>query len=682
MGVIDTAISWAVSIANDDSHKYSQAVRWGPHYDCSSFAITAFKQAGIDTGATYTGDMYNRFTAKGFQDVTSSCNLSTGAGMKKGDILLNVEKHAALVQLDGGTTVEARSTKDGIVANVPYRNYPWDYVLRYPDSSSSGKVIRVYTTFPKYELSESAIEDIATMITGEQGGDDVLACRQEASQLANLNEVTYGRSNTENAILKSLHGGWYNSGSWSRGCTQKAIEAVRFVLVEGKRVLPRYVTEHDMFPLDAAISGHWHNGSSEDRSQYKQHSTVIRQNPNRFSGGGSSYTFYCFFGSNGDKDVAGYYSKDYEKYKNDIPWTEGADNETYMYSENAYEDTEPTVVWNNRVQENIHPKLQGLSHIASTGELALYADGVNITRYTGNLSWSNSIYELSTTMSFDIAKTDAAYLKDLITAPIVGAAIQLVTNIEVFRGIVTTVDDGDKNSNKYTAVDLGWYLNKTSQTYQFTNIAAADAIKEICSDLCITIDTIPELTTNIKKIYFSETISDILTDILDQCDGDYNFDFTPNGLRIYKIGTLEAYPEFRIADNIPQQYAPDYRGNVSHSTSIEDMYNSIKVTSEKDNVYTELVVKQNRDLIDKYGFLQKIVNVDPEKENAETTAETELNENAVVNETYSFEIVEKYDSHTRAGETISIDGTDYVIESTKHSFKDGWHFNSMEVKRI
>ena len=115
---------------------------------------------------------------------------------------------------------------------------------------------------------------------------------------------------------------------------------------------------------------------------------------------------------------------------------------------------------------------------------------------------------------------------------------------------------------------------------------------------------------------------------------------------------------------------------------IRDRYNSIKVTSEKDNVYTELVVKQNRDLIDKYGFLQKIVKIDPEKENAETTAETELNENAVVKETYSFEIVEKYDSYTRAGGTISIDGTDYVIESTSHSFKDGWHFNSMEVKRI
>ena len=32
MGVIDNAVQWATDIANDDSHGYSQSVRWGPHY--------------------------------------------------------------------------------------------------------------------------------------------------------------------------------------------------------------------------------------------------------------------------------------------------------------------------------------------------------------------------------------------------------------------------------------------------------------------------------------------------------------------------------------------------------------------------------------------------------------------------------------------------------------------------
>ncbi len=131
--IIDKAVSWAVKIASDDSHKYSQETRWGPHYDCSSFVITAYQQAGVNvknSGASYTGNMYNAFIACGFKDVTSSCNLSSGAGMKKGDVLLNKVHHAALVQTDGGTTVEARNTRKGIVSGNSYRNYPWDCVLR------------------------------------------------------------------------------------------------------------------------------------------------------------------------------------------------------------------------------------------------------------------------------------------------------------------------------------------------------------------------------------------------------------------------------------------------------------------------------------------------------------------------------------------------------------------------
>ena len=56
--VVESAISWAVSIANDNSHGYSQINRWGPDYDCSSLVISAFRNAGVDVGAaTYTGNM-------------------------------------------------------------------------------------------------------------------------------------------------------------------------------------------------------------------------------------------------------------------------------------------------------------------------------------------------------------------------------------------------------------------------------------------------------------------------------------------------------------------------------------------------------------------------------------------------------------------------------------------------
>ena len=44
--VIESAVNWAVKIANDNSHGYDQNNRWGPNYDCSSLVISAFEQAG------------------------------------------------------------------------------------------------------------------------------------------------------------------------------------------------------------------------------------------------------------------------------------------------------------------------------------------------------------------------------------------------------------------------------------------------------------------------------------------------------------------------------------------------------------------------------------------------------------------------------------------------------------
>ena len=40
----------------------------------------------------------------------------------------------------------------------------------------------------------------------------------------------------------------------------------------------------------------------------------------------------------------------------------------------------------------------------------IYADGVDITGYAGNVSWQNTVDELATSVSFEVAKTDTKYL--------------------------------------------------------------------------------------------------------------------------------------------------------------------------------------------------------------------------------------------------------------------------------
>lgn len=146
---IEKAAAWAEATANDNAHGYAQDARWGPDYDCSSFVITALRQAGFALNATYTGDMRKALLAAGFEDVTSKVNLSTGAGIQRCDVLLNDRSHTALA-LGGGKIVQASINEKGTVTGGQtgdqtgreiyirsYYNYPWDVVLRYAAGETS-----------------------------------------------------------------------------------------------------------------------------------------------------------------------------------------------------------------------------------------------------------------------------------------------------------------------------------------------------------------------------------------------------------------------------------------------------------------------------------------------------------------------------------------------------------------
>lgn len=151
--VIERAVSWAVGIAQDDSHGYSQYNRWGPDYDCSSLVISAYEQAGVpvrEAGATYTANMRRAFEQCGFKSI----KYGSGTVLMKGDVLLN-EKHHAAMYIGNGQIVQAsiaetgkiygkegdQTTKEIEVRNV-YR-YGWDYILRYEEKESEDIIVSV-----------------------------------------------------------------------------------------------------------------------------------------------------------------------------------------------------------------------------------------------------------------------------------------------------------------------------------------------------------------------------------------------------------------------------------------------------------------------------------------------------------------------------------------------------------
>ena len=251
-----------------------------------------------------------------------------------------------------------------------------------------------------------------------------------------------------------------------------------------------------------------------------------------------------------------------------------------------------------------------------------------------------------------------------------------------FRGIVIAVDDGDLYRNKYTVCDFGWHLNKSKETYQFNNMNAKKAVIHLCSDFNIPIDSVPELNTSITQIYIDKCISDILSDILDKCGDGYNFDMTPNGIRIYKYGEIYAYPEFRITPNTRLIYSPTLKGSVSHSLSIEDMKNSVKVITESDKVYTVKAVTKDADSIYKYGVLQDVFKIDEKDGDANTYAKNKLAELNKIKESFSIEIIEAMNSYTRAGMLITVDNINYLIESADHSIKNGVHYVKLGLRKF
>ena len=140
--IIDDAVEFAVNIANDDTHGYSQRIRslyniTNPKsYDCSSLCCTAYYYAFIKNGLTkqarylqehcsYTGNMLNMLNC-GFEVVAR--NQTAHAKMAKGDLELNTTRHVAMA-IDKNNIVHARSsegttdTKDNSGNEI--RTQPW-----------------------------------------------------------------------------------------------------------------------------------------------------------------------------------------------------------------------------------------------------------------------------------------------------------------------------------------------------------------------------------------------------------------------------------------------------------------------------------------------------------------------------------------------------------------------------
>ena len=232
MSKIEKAVQQMEAWARDDSHGYDQTYRWGQRgdFDCSAAVIQACENAGIPVkskGATYTGNMLAVFKKCGFVDVTSKVNRSTGAGLLRGDVLLNTSHHTAMY-CGNGKEVEASINEKGTATGGKpgdqtgkeflirsYRNYPWTNVLRYAaESQASGSGKKDVTTVAKEVLAGKWGNGDDRKKKLQASGYDYSAVQAEVNRLSKGGSSSNKKSVT--TVAKEVL-----AGKWGNGDARK-----------------------------------------------------------------------------------------------------------------------------------------------------------------------------------------------------------------------------------------------------------------------------------------------------------------------------------------------------------------------------------------------------------------------------------------------------------------------------
>ena len=137
---VESAVKWAIDIANDPSHGYDQTNRNGPDYDCSSLVWHAFVDGGgfsLGSSAFSTRDMGGILTSNGFsQNSFSSVNQ-----LSRGDILWrsghteiyigNQQNVGAHINEFGGITGGRTGDQSGFEISITDTGANWTYFYRY-----------------------------------------------------------------------------------------------------------------------------------------------------------------------------------------------------------------------------------------------------------------------------------------------------------------------------------------------------------------------------------------------------------------------------------------------------------------------------------------------------------------------------------------------------------------------
>lgn len=312
----------------------------------------------------------------------------------------------------------------------------------------------------------------------------------------------------------------------------------------------------------------------------------------------------------------------------------------------------------------------------------------DITEFTGDISWRDSIDTLGAELTFDVAANrydkNFSFLWDIT----LGDSVQLINKQgESLLQCIIVSENPNGKMTSFTAYDMAWYLNKSTVIKQFKKMVGNDCIKSLCKEIGIKVE-VSGLDNKIDKIYKDKTISDVIWDIIKQCSQH-------NSKRFFiemDKGILKIEPFKKIKVTGKYQMHKDFfldvqqnAGNVSLNRSIVDMKNSILVVTENKKAVRTVGKEQDEGSIKKYGKLQQVVILD-EKEHKKATlvAKNELKKLNKITENFSIDVLG--DDKVKSGRVIDLDlpflniKGEFFIKESNHSLQNGIHKASLSLE--
>lgn len=161
--------------------------------------------------------------------------------------------------------VEIRGTNYCVYSEEKYNEFLKEFIekkyyLGNDNSSFNTYGMSSSNYFPRYNLTEDQLIQIASLCGQEQGHSNPKGAAAEASLMANKFEISGGEyaekySNSGDALYHYVRGTGKEPKDWwwakapkfmdERRVIPEVLEAVRDVLINGNRTLPKYVVSHD-----------------------------------------------------------------------------------------------------------------------------------------------------------------------------------------------------------------------------------------------------------------------------------------------------------------------------------------------------------------------------------------------------------------------------------------------------